>query len=150
MYPTAPKLIAAMVFGFVAWFTAGLIIPHLLAVKPGAQLGWFGEVCAVVGLGCGWIMSGRNAGRGYYAGLGFGLTTVALIVFWGLFIFSGEEALDRAIAVRYDGPIQAISDMIKLMIENLRIMAKPDVIVWLLVGALAGGILTEMSAKKWT
>jgi hypothetical protein len=150
MYPTAPKLVAAVLFGFIAWFAAGLIIPHLHEVKPGAQVGWFGEVCAAVGVFSGWIMSGRNAGRGVYAGLGFGLTSIGLIVFWGLFIFAGEEALSRSIAVRYDGPIQAISDMIKLMIEYAQILWRTDVVVWLLAGAVFGGVVTELSARKWT
>ena len=150
MYPTAPKLVAAIVFGFCAWMAASLIIPHVRELRPGMQMGWFGPVCALIGVFSGWIMSGRNAGRGIYAGIGFGLTTVGLIVFWGLFIFAGEEALSRSLAVRYDGPIQAISDMVGLMMEYALIMAKTDVLVWLLVSAVFGGVMTELSARKWT
>jgi hypothetical protein len=148
--PTAPKLVAALVFGFVAWFAAGLIIPHVQAVHPGTQFGWFGEVIAGIGALMGWVMSGRQAGGGIRSGIGYGLTTVGLIVFWGLFFVAGEEALGRSLRVLYDGPIEAISDMVKLIIEDFAIMAKPDVIIWLLAGAVFGGVLTEMSARKWT
>lgn len=145
--PTAPKVVAALIFGFVAWFAASLLIPHL---PEGTQIGWFGPGCLAIGLVAGWVMSGRHAGAGIRAGLGYGLTTVALIVFWGLFIFAGEEMLDRAINVRYDGPIEAISDMIGLMLSFGKLVLAGDVVIWLLVGAVTGGILTELSARKWS
>jgi hypothetical protein len=150
LMPTAPKLVAGFIFGFVAWFAASLIIPHIHEVKPGTSVKWFGWICAAIGVLSGWVMSGRNAGAGLRAGLGYGLTTTALIVFWGLFIFAGNEAFERSIRKSYDGPIEAISDMIKLMIEYAQLMAKPDVLIWLVVGAVAGGIITELSARKWS
>jgi hypothetical protein len=146
---TAAKVVAAAIFGFVAWFAAGLIIPHLQAARPGAQIGWFGEVSLAIGLVSGWVMSGARVGDGIKASVGYGLTTAALIVFWGLFIFSGEEALQRSLDRRYEGPIQAISEMIKLMLDNGTIMAKPDVVVWLLIGAVFGGIVTELVSRQW-
>ncbi len=145
--PTAPKLVAAIIFGFVAWFAASLIIPYL---PPGTRIAWVPEGSAAIGVLMGWFTSGAKAGAGIGSGLGYGLTTVALIVFWGLFVFAGEEMLDRSLNVRYDGPIQAISDMIMLMLGYGQVMAKPDVIVWLLLGAVFGGVVTELSARRWS
>lgn len=146
---TAAKVVAALIFGFVAWIAAGLVIAHLEVARPGSQIGWFGELCLAIGLFSGWVMSGAKAGDGIRASIGYGLTTSALIVFWGLFIVSGEEALQRSLDRRYEGPIQAISEMIKLMIENGQIMAKPDVIIWLVIGAVFGGIVTELASRQW-
>ncbi len=58
--PTAPKIVAAVLFGFVAWFAASLVIPYL---PPGTRIGWLVEVCAGIGALMGWTMSGRWPGR---------------------------------------------------------------------------------------
>jgi hypothetical protein len=148
--PTAPKVIAALLFAFIAWLAAGLVIPHFHEAHPGANVGQIGLISAAAGLLSGWFMSGGRAGDGPVAGIGYGLTTVALSVFWVLFVAAGYEALQRSLATRYDGPIEAIGDMIKLMLEYGQIMLAFDVVVWLLVGAVVGGVLTEMSARKWS
>src|SRR5690606_7249461 len=59
--PTAAKLVAAIGFGFVAWFASALMVPYL---PPNARLGWFHELAAVVGALMGWTMSGARAGGG--------------------------------------------------------------------------------------
>ena len=145
--PTAPKLVAAIIFGFVAWFASNLIIPYL---PDGTRIAWFREGSAAIGALAGWAVSGARAGDGIRAGLGYGLTSVALTVFWGLVAFATEEMLDRSLNVRYDGPIEAITGMVQLVIDFAVLIAQPDVIVWLVAGALFGGVLTEMSARKWS
>ncbi len=84
------------------------------------------------------------------AALGYGLTSMAAAVFWCLFIFAGEEMIERSLDVRYHGPIQAIGDMIRLFLDYARLMAQPDVLIWLVVGALFAGTVTELSARKWS
>ena len=145
--PTGPKLVAALIFGFVAFFASGLIVPYL---PQGTQLGLFHPVATGLGALMGWAMSGRHAGEGISHALGYGLTTVALTVFWGLVVFATDEMIDRSIHLRYDGPVQAVREMVRLMLDFAVIMAKPDVLIWLLAGALVGGVLTEMSWRKWT
>jgi hypothetical protein len=146
---TAAKVVAALIFGFVAWMTAGLVIAHVQEIRPNSQTGSLGLLCLAIGLFSGWVMSGARAGDGIRASIGYGLTTSAMIVFWGLFIVAGEEALQRSLDRRYEGPIQAISDMIKLMLDYGMIMAKPDVIIWLVVGAIFGGVVTELASRQW-
>lgn len=144
---TAAKVVAAIAFAFVAWMASNLIRPYL---PDGTQIAWFHEVSAAIGLVSGWIMSGARAGDGIRASIGYGLTSGVLIVFWGLFIFSGEEAFQRSLARRYEGPIEAIGDMISMMLDNAVRMAQWDVILWLVVGSIVGGIVTELTSRQWS
>jgi hypothetical protein len=145
--PTAAKFVAAIVFGFVAWFAAGLVANYL---PEGTRLAYFSEVCTLVGLVMGWRISGRYAGFGMRAGAGYGLTTVAATVFWCLLIFAAEEMVDRSLNVRYDGPIEAVSEAVSLFIEFGFKMIQWDVVLWLIAGALFGGWVTERTARNWS
>lgn len=145
--PTAAKFIAAIVFGFVAWFAAGLVIKYL---PDGTRLAYLTEITAAVGAVMGWSISGHNAGHGMRAGIGYGLTTIAATVFWCLLIFAAEEMIDRSLKVRYDGPIEALSEAVQLFIDYGRTMMKWDVVIWLVVGGLFGGWVTERTARNWS
>lgn len=145
--PTAAKFVSAIVFGFVAWLAAGLVAAHL---PEGARLAYFTEICTATGIVMGWTISGRNAGYGMRAGAGYGLTTVAATVFWCLVIFATEEMVDRSLHVRYDGPIEAVSEAVVLFIEFGRRMLEWDVVIWLVAGGLFGGWVTERTARNWS
>jgi len=86
--PTASKVVAAVYFAALAYFCADLVKPLL---PEGTRTGMFNEVLAVIGALSGWKMSGQRAGDGVRAGFGYGLTTSALIVFWGIFLFAGTR-----------------------------------------------------------
>ncbi|MCR8723602.1 TrgA family protein [Frigidibacter sp. ROC022] len=145
--PTAAKFVAAIVFGFVAWFVSRLMVPYL---PEGTRQAYFAEVSTAIGMVMGWRISGRYGGGGMRAGIGYGLTTVAATVFWGLLIFAGEEMLDRSLNVRYDGPIEALTEGVQLFVDYAKMMIHPDVIIWLIVGALFGGWVTERTARNWS
>jgi hypothetical protein len=145
--PTAAKLVAGAFFAALAFFGASLIIPYL---PEGTQVKKFGIVSAAIGLLMGWIMSGTKAGYGTRAGMGYGLTTTALIVGWSLFTFAAAEMLDRSINLRYDGPMEAIQSMFELIIEYIWFIAKPDVIAVAVIGSLVGGWLVERTARSWS
>jgi hypothetical protein len=143
--PTAAKLVAALFFGALAWFTAQLIIPYL---PEGTRIGWFAETSGAIGLAMGWQMSGARAGDGMRAAMGYGLTTSALIVFWGLVVCSGVEMYEQAIHLRYKGAVEALLDMVKIMLRYAVVMAQPDVIGTLVLGAFFGGWLAERTARS--
>jgi hypothetical protein len=145
--PTAPKIVAAVLFGFVAWFASALVVPYL---PPNTRLGWFHEVAALIGALMGWTLSGAWAGQGLRPAVGYGLTTMVATVFWCVFVFAGQEMIERSLQVRYHGPVEALTDMVKLMLDDTELMAKADVLIWLVVGALFSGIVTELSAREWT
>ena len=82
--------------------------------------------------------------------MGIGLTTVVAIVFWCLLVFAGEEMLDRSMNLRYDGPMKALGEGAKLMLEYGALLLQPDVVIWLVIGGLFGGWVTELTARNWS
>jgi hypothetical protein len=144
--PTAPKLIAALLFGVLAFFVSDLVKPLL---PPGTQFGFFAPVNFLVGAFLGWRISGSRAGLSMRTSLGYGLTTMAVTVFWCLFIWSGYLMVEASTRLRYDGPMQALQDMGTMMIEHAQIMATPGIIGSLLVGGLFFGWLTEQVARRY-
>jgi hypothetical protein len=144
---TIPKVIAGLFFAALGFFVADLIKPLL---PEGTRASLLNETLAIIGFVSGWIMAGAKAGDGTRAGLGYGLTSSGLLVFLGLFAFSGYEALDRSMNRRYDGPMEAIMGMIGLGMEYAVLIATPSIVGTMIVGGLFGGWLTEWSAKRWT
>ena len=145
--PTAARLVAAVFFAAMGWFAADLVKPLL---PEGTQTGLFNETMAVVGWISGWTMAGARAGDGMRAGFGYGLTTSALIVFWGVLIFSGLEMLDLSLKSRFSGPMGAIKAMIGIAIADLKMISTPEIIGTLVVGGLFGGWLAEWAARRWS
>jgi hypothetical protein len=145
--PTAPKLIAALLFGALAFFVSDLIKPLL---PEGTQFGLFSLVNPLVGALMGWRISGARAGYSMQASLGYGLTTVAATVFWCLFIWAGYLMVVASTRLRYDGPMEALQDMGSMMIEFAQTMATGPVLGSLVVGALFFGWLTEQVARRYT
>lgn len=143
--PTMPKAIAALFFAALGYFCADLVKPLL---PEGTKVGLLNETLAAVGALCGWRMSGGRAGFGLRASLGYGLTSSALLVFWGDLIFSGHKMLVFAIDKRLKGPMNAIQAMVGFFMENIVLIATPSIIGALIVGGLFGGWLTEWVARR--
>ncbi|MFV2036543.1 MAG: TrgA family protein, partial [Paracoccaceae bacterium] len=133
-----PKVIAAVFFAALGYFAADLVLPLL---PEGTRAKWLNETLAGVGAISGWIMSGARAGDGTRAGFGYGLTTVVLIIGWGVFLFAGAKMLEFSIDRRYDGPMEALQSMFAIGIGYLRLIAVPEIAIAAIVGGLFGGWL---------
>lgn len=144
--PTVPKVIAALFFAALGYFCGDLVKPLL---PEGTRTGMLNETLAAIGFAMGWVMSGARAGDGIRAGFGYGLTTAALLTFWGIFFFAGYEALQMSLNRRFHGPIEAIQGMVEIGLEYAVLIATPSIIGSLVLGGLFGGWLTEWSAKRW-
>jgi len=144
--PTASKLIAAVIFAALAWFTSELIKPLM---PEGTPLAWFSQGNALIGAACGWIVMGPRAGEGLRASIGGGLTTAAAMVFWGLLIHSIVEMIKLSLRKHYDGPVEAVIGAFQLALDFGKTIATPDVIITLVVGGILGGWLTEWVARRW-
>ena len=106
--PTAAKLIGALSFAALAWFVSDLIKPLL---PEGTQVGLLSPVNAFFGLLMGWRILGARAGEGIVSSVGYGLTAAVATVFWGLLAWAGYEMIVRSTRLYYDGPIEALQDM---------------------------------------
>lgn len=145
--PTAAKLVAAVAFAIVGWIAANAYVP---VMGEGVSAGYFRELIALLGVLAGWRVMGAEAGRGYSQAMGSGLKTAMVLVFFALLLFSVREMVLLSMKMRYDGPVDAVLDVFKLMLEQARDMLTAPVIGTLIVGGLIGGILTEKASKRWT
>ena len=144
--PTAARLVAALAFAAVAFFTAELYRPGL---PPETQWGNFTLICTVIGILCGWMVMGRLAGKGMGAALGSGLRTSANIVFYALLLFSVYEMLQRSLNKRYDGVFQAIEGIFDIALQYGTALLRPDPMIVLLLGGMASGALVEWASRQW-
>ena len=145
MYPTAPKLIAATLYAALAWGVSTLVVPHL---PTGTPTWWFAPANAAIGALIGWRLMGRLIGRGYVSALGMGFTTGIVVVFWALLLWSGREMLDRAVNLRYRGPVEALEAMIDLALRYLSFLWTPDVLLAMGVGAAVCGCIVEWASRR--
>lgn len=147
IYPTAAKLVAALILGATGYVLSGLVPPLM---PEGTDFGWFALVNLGLGVLAGWITVGRRAGRGMTAAIGNGLTGGATLLFWGLLVQSCNEMLRLALRKRFDGPIESLLAMLGQGAEwaGLALMHPPFTFL-LVVGAVASGLAAEIAAKLW-
>ncbi len=144
--PTMPRAVAALYFAALAWFIGDLVKPLL---PEGTRVGLLNETLAVFGMLAGWRLSGGRAGLSLRAGFGYGLTTVAVTAFWGIFAFSGYKMLQYSLDRRFSGPIEALQAMAKFGMEYGVLIATPEIVGSAIVGGLFGGWLVEWAARRW-
>lgn len=143
---TAAKAVAALFFAVFGYIAAYLVLPLL---PEGSSAAYLNETVAASGLLMGWRVSGRNAGNGYRAAAGYGLTTVVLMVFWSILAFAGYEMLQNAMRLRYNGAMQALVGLFAIGIDYGKMIATFEIIATGIGGAVIGGWVTEWASKRW-
>lgn len=152
MMPTAAKLVAGI--GFAGVFAAASYLgePLFLANAIPAPR-HFLPVNAVLAFVVGWQVLGGRASRrdggSVAAGLSHGLTTLVVAVFWVLLVHGAVRMIEYALRKRYDGVVDAVVDVMGRMQEFGRILASPDVVIVLVAGALATGVIAAFAGAKW-
>lgn len=144
--PTAGKLVAAIMFAGLGALVTHLIVPQF---PEGTNFGWFMPGNALIGLLAGWIVAGSRAGRGYYNAFGYGLTAMVSMVAWGLLIYSSIEMVERSIRKMYDGPVDAVVSVFELGVDYLRVIASVELVLFLVIGGLICGVVTDFFAQRF-
>ncbi|GAW34849.1 hypothetical protein RA2_01902 [Roseovarius sp. A-2] len=145
--PTMGKLAAAIGLGIVGWVGSELFRPLM---PDDTNFGWFNYVNAGLGMLCGWRVTGRRLGFGYAQGFSAGLTGVAALVFWAVFLQSLNEMLKRALDNRYDGAVEGLTSMVELAAEYVLTMLDGTLIGTLLAGGVVVGVISEWVARRWS
>ncbi|MEX0275901.1 MAG: TrgA family protein [Ruegeria sp.] len=144
--PTAARLVASTCLLVVAFLVSSMIMAN---GEEGKSYGYFPFVNMALGVACGWVIMGKRAGRGWTAGLNNGLTGVAALVFWGLFVQGTYEMIQQAMRNRYGGPFEAVIAIFELGVGFASQLAASEIILTLIVGAIVTGLLTEIAARRW-
>lgn len=144
--PDAARLVAAVSLALIAFIVSGMIPPLM---SEGINFGYFTYVNIGLGLLCGWFIMGRRAGRGITAAINNGLTGVAALVFWGLFVQACNEMVRMAMRNRFGGPFEAILEIFKIGADYARVLIDSGILTVLLAGALLAGLATEYAWRTW-
>lgn len=144
--PTAARLIAALSLAALALLVSQMIRPLM---PESTRFGYFDWINAGLGLLVGWRVLGPRAGAGVAMALTNGLTAVAVLVFWGLFVQGLYEMWQRALMRHYDGPFEAIGGAFALSFEFALTALAPHVLAALVVGGCLAGLATETAQRRW-
>ncbi len=144
--PTAARLVAAICLLVIAFLVSTMIIEN---GEEGKSYGYFTYVNMTLGVVCGWTIMGKRAGRGWTAAMNNGLTGVASLVFWGLFVQGTYEMIQQAMRNRFGGPFEAIIAIFELGVEFSKQLLVSEILATLAIGSIIAGILTEIAARRW-
>ena len=145
--PTAARLTGAILFGALAWYASGLIVPRF---PEGTDLGYFVVVNTVIGVLCGWRLAGPRAGGGYVDAFGTGVTTTVALVLLALFTNSLVVMIENSLRKFYDTPVEAVVAIFELMLEHGQLMATPLILGTLAIGGVVAGLGTEFVGRRYS
>ena len=107
-------------------------------------------LAAVLGAVIGWGSVGARAGRGWSFGLTAGLTGGGVLMAAALAIEASAQMFRNAMRNRYDGAGEALADVFVIALERARELFSWEALGVLLIGGAAVGLLTELSARRWS
>lgn len=145
--PDAARLVAALCLMLIAFIVSGQVMPLM---PEGTDFGYFTYVNMAIGFLSGWIVMGKRAGRGGVWAINNGITGVAAMLFWALFVQGCYEMVRLAMRNRYDGPFEAIMAIFEIGIEYaVIVLSAPNIVITLIVGAVCAGVATEFAKSRW-
>ena len=145
--PTMGRLIGAVTFAILAWYTSILIVPQF---PEGTDLGLFQEINTVFGLIAGWRIAGPQAGLGWSACISYGITTMVAMVVMALFFNSSVVMLRRSLRKRYDNAGEAIIDVFALFAEHGGMLMTASIAGTLVCGCIIAGFVTEIAGRRYS
>ena len=144
--PDAARLMAAVCLAILAFVVSEMIKPLM---PESTAFGYFTWLNVVIGILSGWVVMGRRAGRGITSAINNGLTGMATLVFWGLFVQAANEMTRLAMRNRYDDVFEAIVAIFEIGAEYGLVMIDLGVIATLIAGAVLSGLATEYAWRTW-
>jgi hypothetical protein len=145
--PNAASLFGAVSLAILAFVVSGQIPPLF---QEGKDFGNFTLINMAIGAFIGWQVLGRRAGHGMGTpAINNGFTSMVVMVFWCLFFQGCYEMVRLAMRNRYDGPFEAIVAIFEIGYEYGAMMMVPNILITLLVGGIASGLITEHVSRKW-
>ena len=144
--PDAARLVAALCLALLAFVVSGQVIETF---PEGSYFGYFTLYNIGLGLIVGWTVMGRRAGRGLTSAINNGLTGVAVLIFWCVFVQGVAEMVQLAMRNRYGGPFEALVDALRLSGEYALVLVEVNIVIALAVGAVLSGLATEAAKKMW-
>lgn len=144
--PTGAKAMAAITFAVAGWLTANVYVPNM---PEATSVGYMRELTALLGAIVGWRVMGTSVGKGYFRAVGSGWKTMLILIFFALLFFGIYEMLQLSVRLRYDGPIEAILDVFRRMLDRSVPLLTPPVLATIAIAGGIAGVLTENAGRRW-
>ncbi|HKL64488.1 MAG TPA: TrgA family protein [Roseovarius sp.] len=144
--PTSGKLTAAIGLAVLGWIGSEIFRPLM---EEGTDFGWFNYVNVILGLICGWRVTGRRLGLGYATGISAGLTGMVALVFWALLVQSFNEMLRLTLDGRITGVMKGLTRMFELATEYGLVVLDGTLMGVLLAGGFLIGAIAEWAERRW-
>ncbi|MEL6913208.1 MAG: TrgA family protein [Pseudomonadota bacterium] len=144
--PTFARVVAAVLFGALAYYVSTLIPPLFEGERPLPSLPYWN---AFFGVLLGWRQAGRLAGRGFGASVSSGVTTSVSLFVTCLFAHSFAEMIDRSMRGQYGGPAEAVVAVFNLMYEFGETIFTNEVLTSTIVGGIAAAMVTEIFSRRY-
>ncbi len=144
--PTAARMITAVLFAALAFYTSGIAKTLL---PEGTPTGVFTPWAMFVSALCAWQVFGRLIGRGYVSSINTGVYAIAVAMFFVTTLFSIVEMIKRSMRLQYDGPMDALVGMFGIALEYGVMFLDPRIGGTLLIGGIVTGIIGEWAENKW-
>lgn len=143
--PTAAKLVAAAIFAVIGYLFSQEAAPNFINAAPPSYFVW---VSIASGIWAGWFLCGK-ASTSISSGIGNGLTAAVGLGVAALFSLGFVMMIGRSLRKRYDGPFEALIDVVSLMIEHAGYFASPTMIGILVCGGIVGGGITGWVGQRY-
>jgi hypothetical protein len=144
--PTGAKAMAAISFAVVGWIVANTYVPNM---PEATSVGYLRELTALLGVAVGWRVMGNSVGHGYVRAIGSGWKTMIVLIFVALLFFGIYEMLQLSVKMYYDGPLEAILDVFRRMLERSIPLLTVPVLAATSIGGAVAGLLTENASRRW-
>jgi hypothetical protein len=144
--PTGAKAMAAVSFAIVGWITANAYVPNMPEAN---SVGYLREMIGLLGAVVGWRVMGNAVGKGYFQAIGSGWKTMIVLVFFALLLFSIYEMLQLSVRLRYEGPMEAVLDVFKRMMDRSVPLLTVPVLAAMVIGGGIAGVMTENASRRW-
>jgi uncharacterized membrane protein (DUF485 family) len=144
--PTGAKAMAAICFAIAGWVVANIYVPNM---PQATDVGLFREFTAFLGAIVGWRVMGNSVGKGYVQAVGSGWKTMIVLVFFALLLFAIYEMLMLSVRMRYDGPQEAILDVLQRMMDRSIPLLGVPVLASILISGAVAGLMSENASRRW-
>lgn len=148
--PTAARLLSAVFLASLAFLVSDRVKVSMLAEDPNLSFGRFREINVFISALVGWALLGERVGHPYSVALGLGLTAVAAAVFWCTSAHAILEMLQMSLDRKFDGPMEALVGAVELGVGYAGELLHAKILLSLLLGGIAGGLLAEFCSRRWS
>lgn len=143
--PTPAKLVCAILFAALAWYSADTLVRE--ALPEGVVVGKFREWIALAGLIIGWKVIGKtctgptNKGTRISVAITSGIGGAVILVLLGLFFHSAYATLNESLTSKYTEVGLAAEAWMEVMWKDAKIVSNPVALVTLFGGAAVVGLI---------